>query len=418
MTIRDRQEDLRSWMYGTMYIKFYNRTWNRQVKFGQWGTCRDVNDNKGEDNPFERFIYEQEYPVLNGTVRDSGGNVTHNWSNYPIEYNAIPVNARDFYNQKYGNPVLRTDEIARDVAVRTTPSREYLSTPTSGIELRDLPSMVREFGRRILDDLKRLKGGRAVFSTARMIGERNALIRAVGAVGAGHLAWRFALAPVLSDLRKLLQFQRLAEKRFRYLRHLNEGKWVRRRVILNKSADRTVGGLTNLQSLGVSVTAQRHTDYRCLEWATTRWKLLEKYTEPGVVWNDYVLRQKAFNVIFGLNSYQAVQSSWELLPWSWLVDWFVPVGDFLTVMNNSIPCVQDKVCYMRTTSSQTSYAKYTVSRPEVTISGPHWESFVGKERIVISPWAALLPIPRLPFLSNGQMSILGSLAAVKLQKFF
>lgn len=65
-------------------------------------------------------------------------------------------------------------------------------------------------------------------------------------------------------------------------------------------------------------------------WSTTWSKESSREYEvkAGVLYEAFLTRQNSF----GLSLSDVPQSAWELIPWSFVVDWFVNVGDYITAV--------------------------------------------------------------------------------------
>jgi hypothetical protein len=115
----------------------------------------------------------------------------------------------------------------------------------------------------------------------------------------------------------------------------------------------------------------------------------------------------------GFTSFGALETAWELLPWSWFVDWFSNVGEILAATNNTVGCTWGRIAIMRLT--RVSY-KYdfdpTGSDVWPVFSGWYNQHTTCKERFVGIP-VIPVPLPRLPIIDGRKFSILLSLAALR-----
>jgi hypothetical protein len=121
------------------------------------------------------------------------------------------------------------------------------------------------------------------------------------------------------------------------------------------------------------------------------------------------------DTLSGVNSYELLAAAWELCPWSWFVDWFLDVGTTIAAYNNTLGLTWSDICYMRTCEARFDY-DLMVGWPSsgYTLSGIPYESEVVKERFPVTPGLGVSP-SFLPLFTQKQWSILGSLAALKLE---
>jgi hypothetical protein len=101
-------------------------------------------------------------------------------------------------------------------------------------------------------------------------------------------------------------------------------------------------------------------------------------------------------------------TGWELMPWSWLIDWGSNIGAFFAANRNIIPAVLSStrlITHTRTVYQQTS----SVTHSNYWRLNPFRVSLETKERKAVS----IAPTAHFPFLSGKQLGILGSLAIVK-----
>lgn len=233
----------------------------------------------------------------------------------------------------------------------------------------------------------------------------------IRSVASGHLAFRWGYRPLVSDVLKLLQFQKLMNKKLSELEHLRDKRSIRKRTFL--SSGRQVEGPTRLfiNSQGVSIQADRTVVHSYRMWGSVNYRLQ----------NDFVLPEKASDemiyftrrLIMGHNRHGLLATAWELLPWSWLIDWFTGLGDVISATNNTIPTTWSNICIMR---SMRSDAYYTIVpgawQSWVRLNGVPSESHEIKERFTAFP---VLPFsPSLRRLSDfDAWSVLASLAVLK-----
>lgn len=359
---------------GTFWTSVTDTTKVASTLHGKYGTLVDVDPGFNQDNFFELQKFETGVPALTGTELSSGV-PTKIFSSYPVGYRPQPppVSALG------GIPSLsELHNKCVHVAALTNPSRSGVSMPQTLAEMRDIPAMTKRFG-------------------------RNALT----AVARGYVTWRFAYKPLLNDLRTISKFTKAVQARFNELRKLGERKWVGKSVSLGSSRVTSPGESVMVHSEGCYVSGNRYVTTTRQEWASIRWKLLVSL--PPTVMGKFELADRLVN---GITSYETLQMAWELTPWSWLTDWFVGLGDWITANNNTIPAIASGFCWMATDTAISQYR--IISKPQwVDLDGPHFEKTTRKLRLVPGVSPLIPPVPALPALTGGQVSILSALALSK-----
>lgn len=274
------------------------------------------------------------------------------------------------------------NELAWTILAKTNPSRPHVGVPAALGELRDLPNLVRGWGRGYL----------------RTAAQAN-------------LSWKFGIAPMLGDIRKLFEFTSAVNKRLEQLRKLRDGKVLRTRCHLGTNEIVEDHGVQLLHSEGCQISAHSVTTHSYEMWGTAEWKLLPTSDLPHM--DDAEMKFLAQRLVTGITSHGMLETAWELLPWSWLVDWFSNVGTMLTATNNTVGCTWGRICVMRHSRSVRTYDANSLSKPSwVTLDG--WFTSIGerKERFPTYP-VIPVPLPSLPIIDGGKLSILLSLAALR-----
>jgi hypothetical protein len=336
--------------------------------------CDDVVGNRMGANSFSLFKSTRFFPYLDGT------NGAWGFTRYPVGIHStyLPDPEIAFPYQTLSE----MEALSVEVRAKTNPSRSSVNVPAFIGELKDLPQLVKGWGRGLMKD-----------------------------VAQANLSWRFGLAPMISDIRKMTKFMKLSNERFNELRKLRDKKALRKRLSL--PYEKVVHDPTNIiiHSQGAFITGTRQDEFTSKSWATIEWKLDPSSDIPKQT--DQELLKLANRLVTGLTSFGAVETAWELMPWSWLADWFGNVGDFIAAHNNTVPCTWGRICYMRTTKGSSVILADPASIPSgVTLSGQFrlWvERKIRQPVVPISP----IPLPFLPILNGGQLSILASLAALR-----
>lgn len=374
MVLRHREQDLRYTKIGTYLSPIGPTLFYRNATDGFRRVC---DDSLGDHHtPYDFSLMEtfQFYPTLTCT----GNNRT--WTECPVGYQPAVPDPRAHFPAP---TLLDRNNKAWEILAKTNPSRPHVSVPTFIAEMKDLPGLIMNSGAGLLK-----------------------------AVAQGYLSWRWALKPMMSDLRKLWQFQRAVDQRTTWLMKLRAGQTLRHRTelgVTNHADAPLVNQTVHSEGCGVSGTFQ--TSYSMKEWATAQWKLLPDSVLPQLGYEP--LRKKAIALTFGITDHEMLATAWELTPWSWLADWFGNTGDLIAATNNSVGCTWSNICYMRH-STATRNCEYNIAGSNgFAIAGLRGQKYnlrmTRKERYVCVPILPA-PFPQLPILTSGQWSILAALA--------
>lgn len=273
--------------------------------------------------------------------------------------------------------------VATEVLKATNPSRPSVNLPVSIAELKDLPSMLRGRGVSILKDWKRRLKSSSAKDKARL-----------------HLEFQFGWAPIIDDLRKLIEFQKSVDKRIKELEKLKE-KGLRRKIVVYSDCADRVGGVKTLESNAFGLSGYLKTITSCEISGFVVWKPSGSFPKT----NDDI-RRLAERAILGASINPSV--AWNLVPWSWLIDWFSNVGDWLDSHSSIVPCTHSTVQVMESNVSEfnwviTSQSSYAKTGEPFSLT---------KTSLRRQPTSALLTAS-MPALSGGQASILASLGILR-----
>lgn len=348
---------------------YYGGAWYVKTKSqGEWGKCEDEVGHWDHPNDLRIRRYDHAHPTLDGYYYSPPGVLNRAFEHHPVDRLPTPADPSAFW----GKPDLNA--AALELFSRTNPGSPYVSVPQVIAELKDLPDLVRSWGRKVLQWIAR-----------------------------GWISWQFAIKPMVSDIRKLLNFQAAVAKRFRYLKQLRDSGSVKRRVQMGYDVDEVTTASTQyLQSIVATVTAKKKTLYTALSWATCQWRL-NPFEYDFNMSTDRDLWDRAVDLCSGVTTYEGLQVFWELIPWSWFVDWFWDVGTFIRANNNSVPAHPEWPCLMRTSTARNIYSDYSMPA-WVSMNGEYTEFQVVKERWVLPTVPA--PSVNFPLIDERKWSIL------------
>lgn len=289
------------------------------------------------------------------------------------------------------SPFEVTPSIPSDASIwaRTNPSRPTVLLPVFLFELRELPDMLRQAGR-ILLDMRNWRNYIRPESRARDLATAN-------------LAIQFGWLPLLGDLLKLATFQESVEKRRKEVDRLFSGKGLKRRIQLGGGSQdlSPVSGFANFGSYkNFSISVSQHSSWSA--WAVCNWK---PNTPSGLPPSDKALRA----YVTGLHPSHILANVWEALPWSWLIDWFSNVGDVIQAGNQTLASPNGGCVCVQITSVASHNS--VVNGSDRLTAGT-----VKLTRNNRSPLGASTLTASFPLLGAGQLSILGSLVYTRALK--
>lgn len=220
----------------------------------------------------------------------------------------------------------------------------------------------------------------------------------------GYLAYSFGWKPLVSDLSTLWNITQKVEERDRYLRKLEHGTYLRRKLgggVVQQS--KTSNGYEVPASDGGYIL---QADVEILEkqkaWFTANAKLLS----PPLPASDR--HRTLMNEALGLNV--SPGTLWNMIPWSWLIDYFANFSDFMSAQRGNYIISIPSMCVMVRSDVSSKLSNVRV-RSGFTVTGGDLLKTTVKQRTVVYqpvPWLTLDPI-----LSGTQMLNLGALITAK-----
>lgn len=280
-----------------------------------------------------------------------------------------------------------------DVYIRTNPFKPTIVPLSVFQDLVTLPKLIRDIGRWLTKP--------KVWASPRTWADVN-------------LATRFGIEPMISDAKSLVTLQDRINNKFNRLKRWYQEGTTHVRVTVDEYQETlppTVLWLTSVSGY----TARRRVDryYSGKKWATARWKLLNP---PPTTPDDDTLRKLARDTVLGLTREATLQGAWDMVPWSFIIDWFSNAAQYLMAEGaNQQRCYIESACEMFHEQIRYVVSPLDTPPPEVKDTGcmgpALWES---KTRRVLGP--NLFPFVNLPVLDMGDVSVLGSLAVQRLRR--
>lgn len=265
----------------------------------------------------EHHYWKKRWTALSGSANDASFRFTNRPSDYvtsnSIDHLPIP-------DGKYHDSA--TFYTARLLA-RTNPTRPEYSIPVAIKELVDVTSL---------------------FSFAAKSFTKF--------VGGAYLNYRFGWLQFLNDVRKLAKIVDAVNSRVKELNSLTQHGGLRRRADLDAYGVGYTSYNNNYRVIqstyGVTLYGSftYHTQYKI--WGSVRWypqNYLEIPTDPADVW------LAAVRQVFDLEEIDS-ETAYQLIPWSWLLDYFSNIGTLLASMEGRNLVAPRDICIMWTAETQ------------------------------------------------------------------
>jgi hypothetical protein len=321
---------------------------------------------QGDCNHFVVNRYKASGGIINQSV-DPGY-----WGAYFNSYIADGTGHTNFPHLVPDGPIPSVGDAAIQGINRTSPSRPYVDVPVNVLQLGELALLLKNTGKTFLDGL-----------------------------AGGNLKYQFGIKPLVGDLVKLINFNDQVERRVAEIGKLKSGKGLRRTVDIGYW-DKTVNDSLVFQSQGAFISGPRTGHTKVGMRCHCRWSP----TDVPALSSPKSVRALAKRAVLGATiDYSTL---WEIMPWSWLIDWGFDIGGYLAANRNVVPASLSQCVVMTHTKT-------------------HWfapASFIGDYGRQMSPFILdreekrrqmpiVAPSAHFPFLSGNQMGIVASLAVTK-----
>lgn len=275
-------------------------------------------------------------------------------------------------------------DAATMTAARTNPSQPSVGLAVSIAELKDIPRMIHLRSFDEIEHIRRFgrqpgtgKGGRGSNSV---------------------LASEFGYQPIIRDIQSVFRIPQLIESRLKTIRRLGKGATSRTRDLFAGFNSSEQNSTVTMCSQPITLTSTKQYTRTHETWqGTARW---EANFDIGSLTDSEMLKLAA-RVSTGLDASQLLSGAWELLPWSWLIDYFGNVGDLLSLTQNALASPVGPVCVSVVKETEkTWYSGQPDIHTDFVMKLRSWQ------REVVYPGLSF----RVPLLTHGQLSILSALA--------
>lgn len=265
---------------------------------------------------------------------------------------------------------------------RINPNKPRVDLPLFLFELREIPRALRDLGHF-------LRGGRV---DSKSLADQ-------------YLAYKFGWAPLFSDLWKLIHLgEFISNDHERLVKALEKQSYS---GTLHSSQAQEGGGIVFTRPQVWDHWLRSEEDFT----RTTRlW--FTASLEQGFSWSRPPNRFSDIRRVLGLNLSAA--TIWNMIPWTWLIDYFVNVSDFLDANRGTLPFKIKSLCIMHKETLLQDYVYHSHSGYLTIQYHYNGNVNVGKKRVVYPYPTAQLTFKPDPLV--GKLGILGALATSRALK--
>lgn len=344
-------------------------------------TAQDHYQIEGDCLPFNAHHFSIEGGVIQSDY--DGGYWVATFNQYPADAlnNGQMPHIMSFFEEK---PLAA---YSTEAVARTNPSRAYVDVVANVLEMGDVTGLLHTWGK---DSMKLFKDHKINLHSGNLWRD----------LGSGNLTYSFALAPLIGDLCKLVNFQDQVNRRMKEIDKLAKSpKGLRKNVDLAR-LDASDSLFVVWQSADCYLASSTPRKAARVIRGHCRWRPAPdffNYTRPELV-------GLAKRAVTGMNIDFA--ALWEAVPWSWLIDYGTNLGNFLKTRRNLIPAVLEQCVIVKHTISEIAIPQLRVDQHQMSGGTYRVEDY---ERIP----GIVVPTAHFPFLSGNQMGILASLAVTR-----
>jgi len=355
------------------------------------GWCDDTTGSPTVDHAFHLEQTTVEPSLMTRTL-DSGG------SSAIVRYDGFAPSCAVSWTI---GPSLQASNVAPATALaQMNPSSPVVDLPVFLYELKDIPQMWREAAKGAKQYHKDTHHPDGTKRPAPAGYIKQALIKhGSDPVEASKmfLGIKFGWGPLLSDLADFTGISPQVEKR---VRQLAGRPTLYRRCSKRTSSDTSTAAVSYNTTGVITGPGTRVRVRNATSWYTSRWS--STFQPSNAHLND--LSDRVRQAMLGLE----VSSStfYEMMPWSWLVDWFVDVGSLLDVHRNIAGYTPTSLCYMETSSVEETIWPDQNNNWQGCVVGPvRWK----RESKTRTLPGYSNPFSGVPVLSANQLTTLASL---------
>lgn len=274
--------------------------------------------------------------------------------------------------------VAQNEKLMLELLARTNPVRPVFSVPVAIRELVDIGTMFHLAAKTF-----------------------------AGFLGGLTLNYKFGWLQFFNDVKTLARISLDIEKRMRELQSLQQHGGLRRRLLLfTDSNSWTYKGAVTQSTFGVTSKADVVSRSKIKIYGSVRWTCSKDFKEDLKTLGTL---NKAFRLVLDLEAIDA-ETMWNLIPFSWLADYFTNIGTWLGA-NAGVELFPNDICIVREFECLETYTPIPHSNPNTVYNGKgrYKRSYVGRD--VVYNNAGKFPTVTTELLSFNQWQNITALAA-------
>lgn len=200
-------------------------------------------------------------------------------------------------------------------------------------------------------------------------------------VGSSYLTYRFGWTQFVSDVRTLAKLVDSINSRVKEYNSLIKTGGLRRKVKLDTWSNSS-SGLNAIihSSYGHTVYSNYRTSTKCTIWGSVRWYPTTINAIPTDAADRWLLAVRQCLDLEVID----FETAWNLIPWTWLIDYFFNIGDYLAAYEGRSVVVPRDVCIMRRFDTLQVGSRSDRTSPNYT-GGDYRKHRVTLRRRVVTP---------------------------------
>lgn len=150
-----------------------------------------------------------------------------------------------------------------------------------------------------------------------------------------YLESKFGWAPLFHDIEMLLDVYKYIDRRNEEVNRLYGANGLKRRIKFGRHTAFATGTIFALSGNSGQVTETARQYAKLEYYATVRWK---PTIPPKYYPNHSKMLADAKRAVLGATASGGFASSWDLIPWTWMLGWVTNVRDYVIAHGNTFPC--------------------------------------------------------------------------------